>query len=123
MAFCGCYGPALLGPTYLTVTLPFRHAIADFSNGCGQELCEVFLKHLQKTCGFAVASIYVNPSSMVALLLPKRGVEGRQNETWQRNEDHGCGRQPRPSPCSSCRKCYASRSEVCRVHARPDDYP
>lgn len=34
-----------LGQTFLTVIPPTRPAIADFSNGCGQELCEVSSKH------------------------------------------------------------------------------
>jgi hypothetical protein len=43
-AFCGCYARALLGLTFPTVILRTRPAIADFSNGCGQELCEVSSK-------------------------------------------------------------------------------
>jgi len=37
--------PALLGPICLNVIPPTRRAIADFSNGCGPESCEVSLKH------------------------------------------------------------------------------
>lgn len=37
--------------------------------------------------------------SMAALLRRKKGIKGRQDETWQGNEDHGGGRPPWPSRC------------------------
>jgi Putative transposase of IS4/5 family (DUF4096) len=59
-----------------------RRAIVDFSNGCGQESCEASWKHKPKICRFEVGWMSVKPSSTAAVRRPKRGIEGRQNETW-----------------------------------------
>src|SRR5712692_9396731 len=81
-AFYGCSAPALLGLTCLNVIPHIRRAIADSSNGYGRASCEVFSKREPKICGFRVGSMSVKPSSMAVLLQPKKGIEGRQNETW-----------------------------------------
>src|SRR5947207_11904968 len=103
----GCYAPALLGVTYLSVIPPIRRATADFSNGCGRASYEVFSKHSLKICGFKAGLTCVKPSSMAALLQPKRGIEDWQNKTWQGNEDHRCRRPPWPPRCCNHCECDA----------------
>ena len=53
---------------------------------------------------------------MVASLRRKKGIEGRENEAWQGNENHGSGRSQWSSRLytrrNMRRKRYASRSEV-----------
>src|ERR1700687_640074 len=53
----------------------------------------------------------------------KKGIEGRQNETWQGNENYGRRRQPWPPSCRVRRKRFTSRSEIGHFHACPDDCP
>ena len=54
------------------------------------------LEALLKIYVFKVGSMSAKPSSMAPLPQPKKGIEGRQNETWQGNEDHSRGRPPWP---------------------------
>jgi hypothetical protein len=117
---CGCCGLAHLGrtspdryPSFQTCHRRFQYWVRS---GVMTKIMTALASQLS-----AIGPLMCVRLSLTRPSRPlKKGAQGRKNETWQGNKDHGRRRSQRAASFCLRRECHSPRSDASYVHLVTD---